>query len=809
MANLVGSTLGKYRLVAKLGRGGMAQVYKAYQPGMNRYVAIKVIHSAMADDPKFIGRFEREALAVGQLRHPNIVQAFDFDCEGDTYYMALEFIDGPTLKEEMEARCALNRPFSLKEVARIFIALCSAIDYAHARGMVHRDLKPANVMINEQGQIVLTDFGITRIAGATQYTQTGALSGTPTYMSPEQGQGQHGDARSDIYSLGIMLYEMVTGVVPYDADTPLAVILKHVNAPLPLPCKIAPQTPAAVEQVILKALSKKPADRYQRAGDMAAALRQAVGLRAEEENLPLTSLTPRPQIQEIDPSPERFRSPSKPVVPPTPTLIPVMPPTATALQPAASSQKMGWLLLLGGSIVALLLLIGLIGSIFLLNRKATPSSTPTPGQVIAAVTPPPAVDLAATATAQAQTQATVTAVAQAAIPTLTAAAVTAQAEATLVQQTAQAQLLAGLLSAQNATATAVALEAATAMAAAQGTAQAVELQAAADRAARQTAEAQVTQTAEALAAQQAAAQATQTAEALAVVQQAAVQATQTAVTLATQAASPAEPTAQTAPQAVTPAPPAAAGTFIDFETALTWKRGDEPNGTLEQSATAAHSGQYAGKLSYNFPSAGNDYVVFARSQPLAGRPNQITAWVKGDGLGHFLNVWVKDNAGEVRQFTFGQVKHVDWQKMTASLDPAQPWPAGHISGPDNNALDYPLSFQALVLDDGSDDFSGSGEIYLDDLAGEEGELLPTPTAMPNAPAAPAVNFQADRTTLNPGGCALLSWNVENVAAVYLNGEGVPGQYSRQVCPGSTTTYTLLVVLRDGSTTQKVVTLTVQ
>ncbi|MEW5960594.1 MAG: serine/threonine-protein kinase, partial [Chloroflexota bacterium] len=211
MTDLVGRTLGKYRIVARLGRGGMAEVYKAFQPGLKRYVAVKVLHGYMMDDKNFVGRFEREALAVGRLRHPNIVQAFDFDREGDIYFMAMEFIDGPTLKDELHARQMTDQPFNLKEVARIFAALCSAIDYAHSHGMVHRDLKPANVMINQQGQVVLTDFGVTRMLGATVFTQTGALAGTPAYMSPEQGQGQHGDERSDIYSLGVMLYELVTG----------------------------------------------------------------------------------------------------------------------------------------------------------------------------------------------------------------------------------------------------------------------------------------------------------------------------------------------------------------------------------------------------------------------------------------------------------------------------------------------------------------------------------------------------------------------------------------------------------------------
>lgn len=303
MADLTGKILDRrYRVVAKLGRGGMAEVYKADQPSLGRYVAIKVLHSHLIDDEDFIGRFSREAKAIGRLRHPNIVQAFEFNGAGETYYLAMEYIDGPSLKDEIRARKAAGQPFNLKEIGRIFGALCSAIDYAHARNMVHRDLKPANVMINEEGQIVLTDFGIARVVGATQYTQTGALSGTPAYMSPEQGRGERGDKRSDIYSLGIMLYEMVTGTVPFDADTPFAVIMKHISEPLPRPSQVDPNIPEAVEHVILKAMAKEPDDRYQSAGEMAQALREAVGLAPGDTllNTPLTVISGGPQVQEID-----------------------------------------------------------------------------------------------------------------------------------------------------------------------------------------------------------------------------------------------------------------------------------------------------------------------------------------------------------------------------------------------------------------------------------------------------------------------------------------------------------------------------
>jgi hypothetical protein len=197
------------------------------------------------------------------------------------------------------------------------------------------------------------------------------------------------------------------------------------------------------------------------------------------------------------------------------------------------------------------------------------------------------------------------------------------------------------------------------------------------------------------------------------------------------------------PQEPTPTPttksqistsPAPLGIFQDFESQSSWKRGDQPYGEFSRSSSQVHSGSYAGQLSYNFPTPDNDYVVFLQSRRLAGQPNAISAWVYGDGAGHFLNLWLKDANGQTWGMSFGQIKHIGWQEMAAYIDPSQPWPSGHISGPDNGVIDYPISFQALVLDDGSDDYSGRGTIYIDDLNSQEGSVAPTPTPKPLAGA---------------------------------------------------------------------------
>lgn len=280
--DMIGKTLGQYRIVEKLGQGGMAEVFKAYQPALDRYVAIKVLHPMVATDTQFLARFQHEARAVAKLRHGHIVQVYDFGSEGNTYYMVMEFIDGQTLKARLRDLKEAGQTMSLEEAQGIIQAVAEALEYAHKRGMVHRDVKPANILLTSEGEAVLSDFGIARMVEGTRFTMTGVV-GTPDYMSPEQGQGLEIDHRSDIYSLGVVLYEMLTGQTPFKADTPLAVIFKHVQDPLPLPRSINPDIPEPVERVILKALAKRPEDRFQSTMEMAKALSDACAGRSTIE----------------------------------------------------------------------------------------------------------------------------------------------------------------------------------------------------------------------------------------------------------------------------------------------------------------------------------------------------------------------------------------------------------------------------------------------------------------------------------------------------------------------------------------------
>jgi serine/threonine protein kinase len=273
--SLEGQTLGKYRVLEQLGRGGMAQVYRAYHPQLDRYVAIKVLRSDLVEEVEFLARFRREARAVAGLRHPNIVNVFDFDVQNDQFFMVMELLEGDTLKVYLNSYRTRGQHIPLGDIVRILLDVLEGLGYAHTEGIVHRDIKPANILLTRRGQAVVTDFGIAQIVGGTQYTVSGALMGTLNYMAPEQGLEGRGDSRSDLYSLGIIFYEMLTGKTPYDADTPLAILLKHLNDPLPLPRKLEPSIPEAFEKVILKALSKQPGDRYQSAAEMAQALREA------------------------------------------------------------------------------------------------------------------------------------------------------------------------------------------------------------------------------------------------------------------------------------------------------------------------------------------------------------------------------------------------------------------------------------------------------------------------------------------------------------------------------------------------------
>jgi serine/threonine protein kinase len=268
--DLVGKTLGEYHIVEQIARGATASVYKAHQPKLNRHVAIKVLSPAYAEDEDFRERFYREAKAVAQLDHPNILPVYDFDQQGELVYIVMQYVDTGSLAD------AVDRSMPLDLVVKILDQVASALSYAHSRGIVHRDVKPGNILLGQENWVLLTDFGLVKmLEEPATITQPGSGMGTPAYVAPEQATGESVSPRSDVYALTATLYQMITGQVPFQGETAVTVTLKHINEPVTPPREIEPGLPPAVDQVILKGMAKSPDKRYASVDELAAAFRKA------------------------------------------------------------------------------------------------------------------------------------------------------------------------------------------------------------------------------------------------------------------------------------------------------------------------------------------------------------------------------------------------------------------------------------------------------------------------------------------------------------------------------------------------------
>ncbi|MGQ9849843.1 MAG: protein kinase domain-containing protein, partial [Aggregatilineaceae bacterium] len=360
MAELIGHTLGQYRLEALIGRGGMASVYRARQESMDRDVAIKVMAAELAHNSEFVARFEREARVIARLQHPHILPVIDFGRHGDRVYLVMQLVEGGVLSDRLR-----QTPLTLTQVTRFLTQIASALHYAHQRGVVHRDLKPNNVLLDTQDNVYLTDFGIAKmLAGTTttaqSLTATGSVMGTPAYMAPEQWRSEPVDARTDIYALGVILFEMLVGALPFHADTPFSMMYKHFDTPPPPLHAINPTLPPALDAVVLRALAKDPADRYPSAQQLADDFARAVAaLPPDTTQQPLPRATPE-QIERATPSAGQ-RAATPPVPPP-----PGPPPAGqswagpAAAPPAPLAQRRrgrGWL---AGAALAAVAVIGAI-----------------------------------------------------------------------------------------------------------------------------------------------------------------------------------------------------------------------------------------------------------------------------------------------------------------------------------------------------------------------------------------------------------------------------------------------------------------
>lgn len=418
---LIGKRLGPYAIQSLIGSGGMGSVYRAIDLNLQRAVAVKVLAPALASQPGWTERFRQEARIIASLRHPNIVEIYNFGEQDGLTYIVEELLAGPTLGDRLKEMAAQGQRFAREQVITIIKELASALDAAHAAGIIHRDIKPQNAIWDANGQLVLTDFGVARQMGTDSgYTQTGMIIGTPHYLSPEQAQGLPLTPASDVYALAVVLYELLTGQVPFDGDTPMRAVVAHIQSPPPhLPPR--PDLPPAVDAVVQQALAKDPAARFSSAGDLARALEQAwtTGKAA--------TAAPGGNIHEEQTAIWTGAPPTaRPVPPPASSPVPAVPGRqqrppagATAVQPPLPSQRASdpqgsnerglfpSIPLLGG-LVVLALLCGLAMTIFSAagdndDVAAVPTDTPvatTAPDPTATVEPAPTMEEAPTATSE-------------------------------------------------------------------------------------------------------------------------------------------------------------------------------------------------------------------------------------------------------------------------------------------------------------------------------------------------------------------------------------------------------------------------
>jgi eukaryotic-like serine/threonine-protein kinase len=381
MESLIGQLLGgKYEIRSEIGRGGMGVVYYGYDTMLQRAVAIKVLPSALTYDRQFVERFRQEAVAAASLHHPGIVTIHDV---GETvlpeqgqariYFIVMQYLEGTTLDQLLQSR----GPLALQQANHLVRQVGDALDYAHQRGMIHRDIKPSNIMVSPDGHATLMDFGLVRAGEGAGLTRTGVVVGTPEYMAPEQAMGEPVDARTDIYSFGVVIYRVLTGHVPFAKSNSMATVYAHVHEPPPPLRQTRPEIPKAVEAVVLKTLAKAPSERYQRAGlladDFAVAITNKMPAGLKAATVAATVATPRPGAT-------AEKSPLPAVRTPTPAdatqLIGRQPP------PPATPRRSPGVALIGG--VALLLVAAVAAAILMLNGQGKDAAPPSAGKGVIA-----------------------------------------------------------------------------------------------------------------------------------------------------------------------------------------------------------------------------------------------------------------------------------------------------------------------------------------------------------------------------------------------------------------------------------------
>jgi len=737
--DLVGETLGQFQIIKEVGKGGMATVYRAYQANLQRHVALKVLSPILAEDVDLVKRFLREARSAAALHHPNVIVIHDVGSQDNLHFIVSEFLEGVTLAELLRQEGAL----APQRVLSITRQIASALDYAHSRGYIHRDIKPSNIMVDPErdDHVTLMDFGLVRVAGGSRITQTGFIVGTPDYMSPEQARGDAIDHRADVYSLGVTLYHMLTGEVPFLKPTPHAVLMAHIMEDPPPMVIPGAEVSSEIEAVVLKCLAKEPADRYEWAGDMVSDLDLAINNPALFSSASIaatatptvaahapnrapvgsettiagaspyakTRPTPVPRVQTPPGAPAYVRP-----TPPGPAQYPQTPPSmtypGTATPVAAPSKPPRWVwpvVFMGAvALLATLVIVGvLLGPALLARLPASVRATEQAQTATAVASLPTATATLAPARPVIESFQASTLELERSQEVELAWRVTG--ETTRIEISANFDVIPSLpseghISVPIAQTTLFVL---TAYNGDLGASQSIEVQVV-DPTATWTPTSIRTATATTPPT------ATDTPSPPTFTP---VPTTTPTVPVATETATPALPTSTPVPVVSTPPPAITSGVLVSFEEWGTWKRGRQANGELEQTQEQVKAGRYAAKLSYRFPSFGEDFVVFVRQIPIGGTPGALSAWVYGDGSGHLLNGWIQDAEGEVWSVHLGRVGAGGWQQMRGRIAPDLPWPSGRVFGPDNGKIDYPVRFYGLVLDR-PDRGPLTGHIYLDDIS---------------------------------------------------------------------------------------------
>ncbi len=939
--------IGRYQIRNEIGRGGMAIVYRALDPRFEREVAIKLLPRQFSHDPDFLGRFQSEAKIIAALEHPAIVPVYDFGEHDDAPYLVMRYMAGGSLQDRLQ-----GRPLPLTETSRIFDRLAPALDKAHQRGIIHRDLKPANVFFDEDDLAFLGDFGIARMAEATQ---TMTIIGTPAYMSPEQAEGSKKlDWRCDIYALGVMLFEMLTGRQPYEAETATGQMLMHVLQPVPDVLAANPELPPECQNIINQTMAKERAFRYPTAEAMAEDIRRllpqpqvtgvaiagvamagAATMIESPQMATVVDSAPYPATRgatDLDSSPQ-FGQTAVPTTPQQPAAAPderkggsgcVWAVAALVVFLLLFALGAGYVWFFGGGEETIAAFAApqagresaaVAAQVSSPTASATPtdlptatpipnaSETPTETQepdgdgdgVVGAEDACPALPGPATADGcpATQTPAPASGPQAAEMPASSAKPMEpitfdlppeisrllsdaevifhddfAELSSSNWREAGDYQTVDGLLELTDTAECLGRMEGLTANTAVlvhfsyedvpqsdfemffnndtwgsvdyrqwgtrlNGEIPTIhvvrkrstiedsaldgdlslnpdtwyELLLAVDQDAEFVAQlwesddpatyAEYRTTLEEWADQEWYGAFCNARGSVFVdtyseivfneILPAAVAEAPPSTTVANQTQTP----QSTSSSNQTGAASQGDGLPMGFESFGTWRRGDQDNGSFTQSGEQAHSGGNSAKLSYDFPSTDNDYVVFLQLNDISGSPDALQAWVYGDGVGHYLNAWVLDSDGQTWQVPLGNISHTGWKQVTGRIATGQDWPWTHISGPDNGQVDYPLTFRAFVLDDVNAGYSGSGEIFIDDLSavtigggpapGSGPANTPSPTAEAGGTSSPGPTTAASSGPLDFS--YLVEWQLDPqddnnaIASVALYPRGGDGNYS--------------------------------